>query len=577
MDDGTFIFTSSTELIDLYSMAPWGRISLDVEQLRIAQATESLKRHEESLRIVGAHVDGVFFLCCSMEAHQISFDLEHEHMFPDGSPMFHLKNEPTSKVPTWPATDPERSQSLEFRRHNWRVLGESDVADAAALANLVKEHGGLQLIGAAGTGKSRTVRKLVPELAKLFPGVKVLAMALRHCTAMLICGKTISHYLHKYRRKGGAPKAGTIVVIDEWSEVQLHTWVELARWKLVGVIFILVGDADGQRKPIFDKWQDSMNEHDIRQSQFIHELCGGLRLKLSVYRRGTDQLLFDRYTFIYRWADVQSELPTAISEMTSRYPYDPFQGKFGMFFVMSHKKRILLNHALNYIKAQNNGPLLFLPAARYQQGMTMEAQDMLIWKGLDLLCYSRRYSKNSPVTGAVYVVEDWDATTVTVRLHDDYIGESLLVTPTVAAIEDEMGEADDEAEESDVEALDDEEPAQRPPTDVRDGNKYRLSHKRASEVLRLQHALVYASIQGRTIKDTHIGLMDLDNPNFTMRDLITAMSRPTAGQYLHLLTVEEQAKVMADFRGAQKNSLSLLTLANHQPPSERPTPSRVGR
>jgi hypothetical protein len=97
-------------------------------------------------------------------------------------------------------------------------------------------------------------------------------------------------------------------------------------------------------------------------------------------------------------ADVNSELPRAISEMTRRYPYDPVQGKLGMFFVMSHKKRILLNHALNWLMAQSNRPLLFLPAARYQQGMTMEAQDMLIWKGLELLCYSRRYSKNSPVT-----------------------------------------------------------------------------------------------------------------------------------------------------------------------------------
>ena len=80
------------------------------------------------------------------------------------------------------------------------------------------------------------------------PG-KHIAMALRHCTAMLMCGKTIAHYLHKYRRKGGAPKPGTIVIIDEWSEVQLHTWIELAQWKLVGVIFIIVADADGQRAP----------------------------------------------------------------------------------------------------------------------------------------------------------------------------------------------------------------------------------------------------------------------------------------------------------------------------------------
>ena len=561
-------------------MAPWGRIALDVEQLRIAQATATLQRYEGHLKIVGAHVDGVFFLCHSLESALIYFEMEHEHLFPDKSPMFHLKNEPTCKVPTWPATDPDRSQNLEFRPHTWRVLQEQEVPDAVALANLVKEHGGLQLIGAAGTGKSTIVRKLVPELAKLFPGVKVLAMALRHCTAMLICGKTISHYLHKYRRKGGAPKAGTIVVIDEWSEVQLHTWVELARWKLVGVIFILVGDADGQRKPIFDKWQDAMNEKDIRKSQLVHELCGGLRLELSVYRRGSDPILFKNYTFLYKMADeAGNELAIAITEMTRRYPYNDFEGKFGMYFVMSHKKRILINHALNMLQAPHMGPLLFLRAAPYQHGLTMESQDMLIWKDMELLCYNRRYSKNSPVTGAVYTVESWNETTVTVKLHKDYVGESLVAKPEPAAIEGEADdEADDEAEASDAEALEDEEPGHRPPTDVRDGNTYRLSHKRASEILRLQHALVYASIQGRTIKDKNISLMDMvENPNFTMRDLITAMSRPTEGKYLHLMTDKEQAVLLAEFRGVQNRSLSLLTLANHQPPSERPTPSRVGR
>jgi hypothetical protein len=51
------------------------------------------------------------------------------------------------------------------------------------------------------------------------------------------------------------------------------------------VIFIIVGDADGQRKPIFDRWQDAMDTKDIRRSQLIHELCGGLCVNLSVYRR----------------------------------------------------------------------------------------------------------------------------------------------------------------------------------------------------------------------------------------------------------------------------------------------------
>ena len=43
MEDGSFIFTSSTELVGLYSMAPWGRIALDVEQLRVAQAISTIQ------------------------------------------------------------------------------------------------------------------------------------------------------------------------------------------------------------------------------------------------------------------------------------------------------------------------------------------------------------------------------------------------------------------------------------------------------------------------------------------------------------------------------------------------------
>ena len=53
-------------------------------------------------------------------------------------------------------------------------------------------------------------------------------MALRHCAAMLVGGKTILHFLCLCARAGGAPRPGTIVVIDECSEIQLHTWAQLA-------------------------------------------------------------------------------------------------------------------------------------------------------------------------------------------------------------------------------------------------------------------------------------------------------------------------------------------------------------
>jgi len=43
LPEGMFEFTTARELIDLYSMAPWGRIALDVEQMRIAQAMDTLQ------------------------------------------------------------------------------------------------------------------------------------------------------------------------------------------------------------------------------------------------------------------------------------------------------------------------------------------------------------------------------------------------------------------------------------------------------------------------------------------------------------------------------------------------------
>ena len=113
---------------------------------------------------------------------------------------------------------------------------------------------------------------------------------------------------------------------------------------------------------------------------------------------------------------------------------------------------------------------------------------MRVWVGLELLCCRRKYEKRACVSGARYIVESWDSISITVKLHHDYTEHDQFFT---------------------------------------------LSHKRAAEMMRLQHALCYASIQGRTFRDTHIVLLDLDNPNVTMRDLITAMSRPTNGRYLH--------------------------------------------
>jgi hypothetical protein len=116
------------------------------------------------------------------------------------------------------------------------------------------------------------------------------------------------------------------------------------------------------------------------------------------------------------------------------------------YICIKHTDRIAINHAMNWMWATHQSEVLFVPCEGEKPGWTMQPQDMLIWKGMELLCYSRRYAKNSPVTGAVYVVEGWDAQKITVSLHPDYLGKKLFEAPPPVPVDEEEGEAsDDEA------------------------------------------------------------------------------------------------------------------------------------
>ena len=71
-----------------------------------------------------------------------------------------------------------------------------------------------------------------------------------------------------------------------------------------------------------------------------------------------------------------------------------------------------------------------------------------------------------------------------------------------------------------------------------------LTVKQVMEMLRLQHALVHASIQGRTMRNEHIGILDCFTPNFTMRNMIVAMSRATHGKFVHVFSSEQQRDLL---------------------------------
>ena len=75
---------------------------------------------------------------------------------------------------------------------------------------------------------------------------------------------------------------------------------------------------------------------------------------------------------------------------------------------------------------------------------------------------------------------------------------------------------------------------------------YTLTHAEVARVFRLQHALVYANIQGRTMREKHICLLDTANRNFTARHLIVALSRATRGKYAHVPDGAQEAAVKKD-------------------------------
>jgi len=563
--NGRFLFTTFREKLSLYSMAPWGRIALDVEQMRVAQALETAEKFKDHVEVVGVHVDGVFLLQHSDE--NIDEQLVSQHCWPDGTRQFQLKREKPEKVPTWPREDNIRSQQLKFEKPDWIILEEEKFADweeiFKCVVDLFQVQKGLLLAGYCGVGKSTFLKELMSRLSELMKG-KHFAAALRHCTCKLICGKTIAHHLQRYRSKGGAPAPGTIVIIDEWSEVQLHTWSELAQWTLVGVHFILVGDADGQRKPIFDKWQDSMNLHDIRKSSLISTLCGGLRLNLSKNRRGTDPKLFKDMVDLYPFADDMSRKHSEVKRLLREYPMPAWDKQVSTYFVVKHSDRVSLNQMANWKLAANRPEIEFLRHHGELRGELNQPQDMIVWPGLELICSARRGYKNHPLSGVVYVVEKWAGGYLYIRQHDDYDGKPLI-TPSTAAEEPELDDPDDaELEvdagyESDPDVVEDLPESRR--TDAAcvktvvevkraDGSvvkkdTFKMTFKRASELLRLQHATVYAQMQGRTFRGS-IALLDLHKEYVTMRDIITSMGRPTKGEHLHFVSRDQQKRLLAE-------------------------------
>jgi hypothetical protein len=215
--------------------------------------------------------------------------------------------------------------------------------------------------------------------------------------------------------------------------------------------------------------------------------------------------------------------------------YPVYTSESDVYLCLSHKKRILMNEVVNKREAAKQSETLFLarPDAKSLFGVTLEPQDMKIWRGIQLIGSDRASRVNGVVNGIVYIVEAFDALTVTVVRHADYTTKAVIVAdPGAVKLVDEVTR--DPTKEPEPDNDEDDDAAAATPGNSR----LVLSHDDVALKLRLQHAMCYASVQGRTLRDVHVTLLDVRRPLFTLRHLIVGLSRVTSGAFMHILPKE---------------------------------------
>ena len=123
---------------------------------------------------------------------------------------------------------------------------------------------------------------------------------------------------------------------------------------------------------------------------------------------------------------------------------------------------------------------------------------MHIWLGLELIGCPRGTGKPRTVQGVLYAVTG---------IGDDYVELQMLP-------EYRHGASDETA---------------RVPLDE------------VCAQLRLAHAMCYYTVQGRTVRDRHIMLLDIEHTHFSVGALIVGLSRATHGNWLHVGDSDSEA------------------------------------
>ena len=388
---------------------------------------------------------------------------------------------------TFGKNDPDRPASL-FKRCDAANGSESILAtigkaftqpldkfQALAIGATIINRGAL-FTGAAGVGKSQVLRALKATLESM--GQKVITCAYTHAATRLIGGETVAHLLHLNTRL-----ADTWFLVDEIGLLPLSTLGDISRWCSLGAKFVFFGDYSGQFGPLRDRWNLPLcPEH----SPFMGELANGLYIELSTYRRGADLELFNWFHSMYGQEEVQG----LVHESRRRYPAacDPYSDP--LILCLSHNYRERINTVQNTRLAPENALLLEWEGGSLR-GATAQPQTMRVWPGITLIGCPRGSGKELVVQGVVYYVTNVTETHLELQMLPDYC----------------HGRKDEQVS---------------------------VPIEEACAQLRPAHAMCYYTVQGRTIRDRHVVLLDCGHKHMSVRALIVGLSRVTHGSFAHI-------------------------------------------
>ena len=371
------------------------------------------------------------------------------------------------------------------------------------LADIIVHNGGALVTGGPGTGKTVLELEIISEWKRRYPKQRIITMAQTHMASRLMPGgMTLAHVLNKEIH---GKIAGALVIVDEASMVGLGAWSVLAEWKLLGCVFVVLGDFEGQFLPIADTYGADIR---VDRLDIMRQIANSLHVVLTVPKR-FEQAHFDWVMSKYPLAD-SPFVPAHAEEVRGRFPYRGEE--IDLYITICHRHRRMLNALAN--QRDRAGVLVKCAPA---SGANLP-QDMYLRVGMTLLgC-----TKNSGliVNGVPYTVVAVTATYVKVQMLPAYKRDLSLSFKTGKAKErEEIAVAKLECE-------------------------LVLSHRQASQKLRLPYAVTYRNSQGITARDKRVMITSLNMPQFDVRSLIVGSSRVTRGNLLFAPTRAQETQLL---------------------------------